>query len=50
MEFTGITSPYEQPDSPEIHIYNGNGADISANSELIFIQVLNMITIKEQHV
>ena len=48
--FTGITSPYEKPDSPELHIYNGSGTDISTNAETIFNYIIKAITTKELHV
>jgi adenylylsulfate kinase len=48
--FTGITSPYEKPDSPELHIYNGRDTDLSANAKVIFEYVLNATTLKEPHV
>jgi adenylyl-sulfate kinase len=44
--FTGITSPYEKPDSPELHIYNGRDTDLSANAKVIFDYVINAITIR----
>jgi len=48
--FTGISSPYEKPDSPNLHIYNGANTDIIANAEIIFNHIINTITMKEQHV
>lgn len=48
--FTGITSPYEKPESPELHIYNGNDADILTNAETIFNHIIKVITAKESHV
>jgi len=34
-EFTGISSPYEVPDKPEIIIQNGNGSDLKQNIQSI---------------
>ena len=48
--FTGITSPYEKPDSPELHIHNGTGTDISTNAETIYKYILKIIMAKELHV
>jgi adenylylsulfate kinase len=48
--FTGISSTYEVPDSPEIHIHNGIDADISENAGIIFRYVMNRITFEEFHV
>ena len=45
--FTGITSPYEEPDSPELHIHNGIDADISSNAEIVFNYIINAIAPKE---
>ncbi len=45
-EFTGISSPYEIPDSPEIRIKNGNGSDLNKNIQMIvdYLKVNNIIT------
>jgi adenylylsulfate kinase len=43
--FTGISSPYEKPDSPELHIFNGNDKDVSANAETIFNYIIKLIAI-----
>jgi adenylylsulfate kinase len=48
--FTGISSPYEKPDSPELHIFNGIGSDVSANAETIFNYIIKLITEKDSYV
>lgn len=39
-EFTGISSRYEKPESPEIHIQNGSGFRIKDNVEFIYNYVI----------
>lgn len=34
-DFTGISSPYEKPESPEIKINNSNNSDLSENIKII---------------
>jgi adenylylsulfate kinase len=48
--FTGISSPYEKPDSPELHIFNGRDSDVSANVEIIFNLILKLVKTEEQYV
>ncbi len=33
--FTGITSPYEKPENPELKIFNGKGTDVKQNATLV---------------
>ena len=48
--FTGISSPYERPSSPELHINNGSDADIFKNAEIIVNYILRIIMPKESYV
>ena len=43
-EFTGISSPYEIPDKPELIIQNGNGSDLKQNIQSIinYLDVRNL--------
>ncbi len=45
-EFTGISSPYEIPESPEIIIQNGNGSDLNKNIQTIIDYLLENKIIK----
>ncbi|MGA7722517.1 MAG: adenylyl-sulfate kinase [Ignavibacteriaceae bacterium] len=48
--FTGISSPYEEPDSPELHIFNGSDTDISKNVKIIFNLILKLVKTEERFV
>ena len=39
--FTGISSAYEKPEDPEIHINNGKGANLNKNVEIILEYLKN---------
>ncbi len=42
-DLTGIASPYEKPVKPDIHIMNGNGANLRENVDLIFQFIIKKI-------
>lgn len=46
--FTGISSAYEKPESPEIYINNGKGTNINKNVDIIiaYLQNNNYINVK----
>lgn len=41
--FTGISSPYEKPEKPQLHIKNGEDSDPDKNADMIFRYVLKIL-------
>ncbi len=41
-DFTGISSPYEPPEAPEIKLFNGKGSDLQANVSLVTSVIIKM--------